>query len=154
MRSDHGCCAEAFQKRDSAGSSGLRQAAKHGSTGALLASGAYQSRVPAWIRSRRHPPPLEDEVSLGKKRKILQKILAGSKNVRFEDFLTLVEAVGFILERIQGSHRIYKHPHVPDLLSLQPSQEGQAKPYQMRQFLRLMEEYQLRLLEDSDDEKE
>jgi predicted RNA binding protein YcfA (HicA-like mRNA interferase family) len=86
-----------------------------------------------------------------KKRRLLQKILSGSKNVRFSDFVTLVEAFGFVLGRVRGSHHIYKHPHVPALLSLQPAKKGQAKPCQVRQFLDLVEEYNL-TLSDGDEE--
>ena len=85
-----------------------------------------------------------------KARKILAKILSGSKNVRFGDFITLLEAFGFELKRTRGSHRIFKHPEVPEILSIQPSGNQQAKPYQMRQFLKMVEEYDLRL-EDNDE---
>jgi hypothetical protein len=37
------------------------------------------------------------------KRKILQKILAGSKNIRFSDMINLVEGFGFRLSRTDGS---------------------------------------------------
>lgn len=87
-----------------------------------------------------------------KPRKILAKVLAGSKNIRFEDFLTLVMAFGFVLKRTRGSHRIFKHPDAPDLLSLQPAKDGKAKPYQVDQLLRLAEEYNLVLEgEESED---
>jgi predicted RNA binding protein YcfA (HicA-like mRNA interferase family) len=76
------------------------------------------------------------------KRKLLEKILAGSQNIRFADFVTLVEAFGFRLARIRGSHHIFVHPHVPELLNLQNS-NGQVKPYQIRQFLQLVERYSL-----------
>ncbi|MCC7060968.1 MAG: type II toxin-antitoxin system HicA family toxin [Burkholderiaceae bacterium] len=78
-----------------------------------------------------------------KKQKLLEKILRGSKNVPFNDLEVLLEAFGFVLERISGSHHIFKHPSVPSLLSLQPDRNGQAKPYQVRQFLALVEEYRL-----------
>lgn len=81
------------------------------------------------------------------KRKILQKILAGSKNIRFSDMIELVEGFGFRLSRTDGSHHIFVHPDIPELVNLQEVQ-GQAKPYQMRQFLRLIERHSLRLEED------
>lgn len=65
------------------------------------------------------------------KQKLLEKILIGSKNIRFNDFVTLVEAFGFELSRVRGSHHIFKHPDVPELLNLQVS-KGQVKPYQIR----------------------
>ncbi len=71
--------------------------------------------------------------------------MAGSlANVSFSDMRRLVEAFGFELRRTSGSHHVYVHPDVPELLSLQEVR-GQAKPYQIRQLLRLVERYALRL---------
>lgn len=82
-----------------------------------------------------------------KAQKILESILAGSKNVAFADFLKLVEAYGFRLSRIQGSHHIFKRDGVRELVNLQ-NVKGKAKPYQMRQVLSLVEKYNLRLREE------
>jgi hypothetical protein len=41
-----------------------------------------------------------------KKLKLLKRALAGSRNFQFDEFVTLVEAFGFRLSRIQGSHHI------------------------------------------------
>lgn len=79
-----------------------------------------------------------------KPRKVLEKILGGSRNVRFGDMRGLVEAFGFVLKRVSGSHHIFAHPDVPELVNLQEI-GGQAKLYQIRQFLKLVEEYNLRL---------
>jgi len=49
------------------------------------------------------------------KNKILQLILNNSKNVRFSDAVSLAKAFGFILDRINGSHHIFKHPDNPAL---------------------------------------
>jgi predicted RNA binding protein YcfA (HicA-like mRNA interferase family) len=81
------------------------------------------------------------------KRKTLQKILAGSKNIRFSDMIELVEGFGFRLSRTDGSHHIFVHPDIPELVNLQEV-KGQAKPYQMRQFLKLIERHSLKLEED------
>ena len=78
------------------------------------------------------------------KQKLLEKILAGSKNVRFDDFVTLVRGFGFEQSRVRGSHHIFVHPQVPELLNLQEL-HGQVKPYQVRQFLQLVEQYNLKL---------
>ena len=68
----------------------------------------------------------------------------GLSNVRFEDFTSLVEGVGFELSRVSGSHHIFIHPESREILSLQNA-EGEAKPYQIRQFLRLVERYDLKV---------
>jgi predicted RNA binding protein YcfA (HicA-like mRNA interferase family) len=58
----------------------------------------------------------------------------------------LVEAHGFALKRVRGGHHIFVHPQVPELLNLQDV-GGDAKPYQIRQFLRLVQRYSLTLEE-------
>lgn len=78
------------------------------------------------------------------KRKLLSKVLASQKNVQFSDMEALVEAFGFRLSRVKGSHHIFVHPAIPELVNLQ-EQNGKAKPYQIRQFLDLVEEYNLQL---------
>ena len=80
------------------------------------------------------------------KRKLLQKILDGSKNVRFQDMVALAQAFGFRLARVQGSHHIFTHPGIPELVNLQ-NVHGQAKPYQIKQFLKLVERHNLILEE-------
>ncbi|MCK6620995.1 MAG: type II toxin-antitoxin system HicA family toxin [Calditrichaceae bacterium] len=50
-------------------------------------------------------------------------------NIRFSELKELIEAFGFKLDRISGSHHIYCHPEIPELINLQ-SVNGQAKPYQ------------------------
>ena len=75
-------------------------------------------------------------------RKIFEKMLAGSRNMRFEDFCKVAVAFGCREDRIRGSHHIYEHPQASRPLNLQ-NDRGQAKPYQIRQFLRDVEEFQL-----------
>ncbi len=78
------------------------------------------------------------------KQKLLKKILAGSQNVRFDEMIMLAEAFGFRLSRVSGSHHIFIRPGVRELVNLQ-NVKGQAKPYQVRQFLRIVERYNLQL---------
>jgi predicted RNA binding protein YcfA (HicA-like mRNA interferase family) len=63
-------------------------------------------------------------------------------NVAFDEFRWLIEAFGFELRRISGSHHIYRHPRVPRPLSLQ-SRGREAKPYQIKQFLETVAEFGL-----------
>ena len=69
-------------------------------------------------------------------------------NVRFRDLLGLAEALGFRVERIEGSHHILTHPDIPELLNLQEV-KGEVKPYQVRQLLHLIERHNLCLREDA-----
>jgi len=78
-------------------------------------------------------------------RRLLRRINRGAvTNVAFVDLCSLAEALGFELCRIRGSHRVFAHPTVPEFLNLQPMR-GQAKPYQVRQLLKLVERYDLKL---------
>jgi len=77
-----------------------------------------------------------------RKRKLLEKVLSGSKNIKFNEMLSLVEAFGFRLVRVNGSYHIFEHPNVPELVNLQ-NYKGNAKPYQVRQFLSIVEQYNL-----------
>jgi predicted RNA binding protein YcfA (HicA-like mRNA interferase family) len=72
------------------------------------------------------------------------KLLTEVRNVRFADFCKVVEAFGYRLDRIRGSHHIYEHRQTTRPLNLQNCR-GQAKPYQIRQCLREVEEFQLTL---------
>jgi predicted RNA binding protein YcfA (HicA-like mRNA interferase family) len=82
-----------------------------------------------------------------KKQKLLGKALKRPKNFSFSEMVALVEAFGFRLSRSSGSHHIFVHAEVPELVNLQEVQ-GKAKPYQISQFLKLVERYNLNLGED------
>jgi predicted RNA binding protein YcfA (HicA-like mRNA interferase family) len=75
-------------------------------------------------------------------RKVLEKVLGGSRNIRFGDIVGLAEAFGFRLSRVSGSHHIFVHKDISELLNLQDV-GGKAKPYQVRQLIRLVERYNL-----------
>ncbi len=76
--------------------------------------------------------------------RLLRKAIEGSRNIRFAEMLALARAFGFRLARVSGSHHILIHPDIPELVNLQEV-DGKAKPYQIRQFLRLVERHDLRL---------
>ena len=87
------------------------------------------------------------------KRKLLARIRNNPRNVRFSDLTLLAEAFGFRLGRQRGSHRVYAHPEVPDLLNLQPDKLGKAKAYQVRQLLDLADSYGLSLDDPEDNDQ-
>ena len=76
--------------------------------------------------------------------KLLQKALASPANLRFEEACALARAFGFHPSRVSGSHHIYVHPGVRELLNLEDVR-GKAKAYQVRQLLQLVERYNLSL---------
>lgn len=81
-----------------------------------------------------------------KKRKLLEKAVTSPKDIRFSEMVGLVKAFGFRLSRVSGSHHIFVHPDVKELVNIQ-NVRGKAKPYQIRQFLQLVEWYNLELEE-------
>lgn len=84
-----------------------------------------------------------------KARRVLEKILSGSRNIRFEDACRLTKSLGFELDRTRGSHHIFVHGEVPGLrLNLQPDRNGQMKIYQIRQLLDAMENNGLKLYDE------
>ena len=64
--------------------------------------------------------------------------------MRFGDACDLAEGLGFELVRTKGSHHVFAHPEIPELLNLQ-NVNGEAKPYQLRQLFRLVRGYALHL---------
>jgi len=79
------------------------------------------------------------------RKKLLQRLAQGAfRNVAFRDMVALIEGFGFRLVRTSGSHHIFSHPGIPELVNLQEV-SGEAKPYQIRQFLRLVERYNITL---------
>ena len=83
------------------------------------------------------------------RRKLLRRLSEGAlANVRFADIMDLAEGFGFRLVRVSGSHHIFAHPDIPEMVNLQEVQ-GEAKPYQIRQFLRLVERYNLQLEDEA-----
>ncbi|MCL2203695.1 MAG: type II toxin-antitoxin system HicA family toxin [Defluviitaleaceae bacterium] len=81
------------------------------------------------------------------KKKLLDKITNSAKNIRFADFVMLIEAYGFRRTRCDGSHEIYRRKGISDIVNIQ-NNKGQAKPYQVRQFLSLVEKHNLKLEEN------
>jgi hypothetical protein len=79
------------------------------------------------------------------RRRLLRRLAQGHvENVPFRELVSLAEGFGYRLARISGSHHLFGHPAVPEPLNLQEVR-GEAKGYQVRQLLRAVERYNLRL---------
>ena len=79
-------------------------------------------------------------------RKLLGRIESNQNSIRFSDVVRLVSALGFAHDRTSGSHQIFIHTRIPAAqLNLQSDKNGEAKAYQVRQLLKLIEEYNLTL---------
>ena len=74
--------------------------------------------------------------------------LQSGRSVTFDELERLARAFGFQLDRIRGSHPIYRHPQ-GGRLNLQPTGKD-AKPYQIKQLLDVVEELGLRLGQNDD----
>ncbi len=76
------------------------------------------------------------------KKKIYTELKKNPKNVRFEDFCKTLELFGFGYRGGRGSHRIFTRRGMREILTIQHVKCG-AKVYQVRQFLKLVERYNL-----------
>ena len=79
-----------------------------------------------------------------KKRKFLMQLMSNRENVNYNDLVVLLNAYGFIQTRGKGSHAIYKNAEISELLNVQ-NVKGEAKPYQIKQFLAIVEKYNLKM---------
>ncbi len=73
----------------------------------------------------------------------LLRILRGLSDagIRFADVRRLLSDLGFN-ERIKGSHHIFVHPEVVEILNLQPV-GSKAKAYQVKQVRKVILQYKL-----------
>jgi predicted RNA binding protein YcfA (HicA-like mRNA interferase family) len=104
------------------------------------------ARVPSPLHHRAHGGHQSGLWFPMKLRKLLQKTMNAPQNVRFAELCRLAVAFGYTLDRVNGSHHIFVHPKATRPLNLQDV-GGKAKPYQVKQFLRDIEEFQLTLRE-------
>jgi predicted RNA binding protein YcfA (HicA-like mRNA interferase family) len=81
---------------------------------------------------------------MSKSSRLLQRFSDGNfKNVKFGELKQLLKTYGFLLERTSGSHHIFTHPQIREIVNIQ-NVKGEAKPYQTRQVLQVIERYNLR----------
>ena len=73
-----------------------------------------------------------------------QLLESTARSVSFADFERLLSAFGFFHKRTVGSHRHYRHPGVPFVLTINPSGKD-AHRYQLRRLLELVEEFGLQM---------
>ena len=81
------------------------------------------------------------------KRRAFAEIKDNPKNVHFNNMCNIAEAFGFRFRGGKGSHRIYVREGITELLNFQ-NVNGKAKPYQVKQFIKIVGKYNL--LEESD----
>lgn len=60
--------------------------------------------------------------------------------------VTLIQAYGFKLARVSGSHHIFTKTDIDVIINIQNVQ-GKTKPYQVNQFIKVVEKYNLEMIE-------
>lgn len=77
--------------------------------------------------------------------KLYQQLLQSTeRSVSFRDFERLLLAFGFKHKRTVGSHRHYRHPSVPFIVTINPDGK-EAYRYQLCRLLELVEEFGLHI---------
>ena len=77
-----------------------------------------------------------------KKREIYRKLKENPKNIRFEELCNAAELFGFKFRGGKGSHKIFVREGIREMLNFQ-NVKGKVKPYQVRQFINIIEQYNL-----------
>jgi len=78
---------------------------------------------------------------------ILQQARRSQANVKLRDLRRLVEAAGYVLRWQKGSHHVFTHATRSGLPMVNLQSDGaNAKPYQVRQVLSLIDEHKLEVL--------
>lgn len=80
---------------------------------------------------------------MGKFDKIIIKVLSGlsDQNISFNDLRSLLSFFEFS-ERIKGSHHIYFHNKIDEIINIQPK-GNKAKAYQVKQVRLIILKYKL-----------
>lgn len=74
---------------------------------------------------------------------LLEKARSNPVGLKFSELCKLCECIGMHCDRQRGSHRIYKRLSPTFIQSVQKMSDGMAKPYQVRQLLTRIDEYDL-----------
>ncbi len=72
---------------------------------------------------------------------LLAKARNNAKGMRFSEICKLAVAFGWRVDRQEGSHHIYLRTGVPGRVNLQSDHNRMAKPYQVRDLIKLIDEY-------------
>ena len=76
------------------------------------------------------------------KREVYEKLKRAPANVRFDEICKDAVDFGFVRKGGQGSHRIFVRQEIREMLNFQ-NIRGMVKPYQVRQFIKIIEKYNL-----------
>jgi predicted RNA binding protein YcfA (HicA-like mRNA interferase family) len=82
---------------------------------------------------------------MGRGPELLAKARENAGGLSFAELQTLAVAAGFVLKRTKGSHHMYSRQGVRELVNLQADGKD-AKAYQVRQVVELIDKYGLEVL--------
>jgi len=71
---------------------------------------------------------------MAKRDKLLERVRNNPRGTRFSDLQRLLGEFGFDLQRVTGSHHIYRHAS-SRMCNIQEAPGGMAKAYQVEQVL-------------------
>jgi predicted RNA binding protein YcfA (HicA-like mRNA interferase family) len=77
--------------------------------------------------------------------KVYKAVMGGisDNNIKYADFQNLVVDLGFVFQRQEGSHAIYRHMACRANMNIQPD-GSKAKGYQVRQLRGLIKKFDLK----------
>lgn len=81
--------------------------------------------------------------------KLLDFLKKNPKNIRFNKLCNIAGEFGFKFKGGRGSHRIYVKKGIKEILNFQ-NVHGKAKPYHVRQLIKVIEKYNLIEEQDND----
>jgi len=82
---------------------------------------------------------------MSKTDKLILKVLTGNADNNFpmDELKRLLFILGFLERKGAGSHTLYKKEGITDLINIQNSKGGKAKPYQVRQIREIILKHKL-----------
>ena len=76
------------------------------------------------------------------KKEIYKNLKQSPHNVRFDEIFGMAEVFGFKFKGGKGSHRVFVRAGITEIMNFQ-NVKGKVKPYQIKQFLKIIEKYGL-----------
>ncbi|WP_373541317.1 type II toxin-antitoxin system HicA family toxin [Chamaesiphon sp.] len=84
---------------------------------------------------------------MGKREKIIERLTNSPQNATFSDLRNLLEYEGFYLDRVTGSHHIFKYAETTFVI---PVHNNRVKAIYVRKVLELIEAADTQLNEEED----
>lgn len=77
------------------------------------------------------------QLNIGKREKLIERLTNSPQNATFADLRTLPEYEGFYLDRVTGSHHIFKYANITFVI---PVHNNKVKAIYVRKVLELIEQ--------------